>query len=349
MLVKLCQKELESGHQVFVVSLAGPGAHEEHLKRIGVSVFARRLSLLNLFVNLKALKLFVKDANPDILQGWMYHGNLVSLIVSSLNWVRSPVIWNIRHSVSDVRFEKLALRVLIWLGSKLSRYPNGIIYNSQTAMEQHHALGYSSRQSKMIGNGFDVQKFKPDLALRYKLRQELDIPDSAVVIGSIARMHPMKGHSVLVKAHSLACEKHDDLYLVVYGAGVTSETVGCSGIVNSRVHFMGSTQEPELVYPAFDVFISASLWGEGFPNVIGEAMSCGVPCIVTDVGDSAFIVGSLGVVLAPGDLEGLTAAIEKVTISDPVLSEACRDRIARDYSIDAIAELYSTYYLETLG
>jgi len=296
---------------------------------------------------IKKLRQFMRAFNPDIVQGWMYHGNIAATVAVFLfdpMCRKVKLFWNVRQTLYDINSEKIQTRWLIVLGRWLSFFPHSIIYNSSLSAEQHCNVGYSEKKTKIIPNGFDVQKFRPDQNRRQQLREELRIADNVLLVGHISRLHPMKDHATLLRAIDRVVDslsgiggKQEVLFLLI-GHDVTSELSK-----NPAIRFLGERSDIPKIMSALDIVVSSSAWGEGFPNVIGEAMASEVPCVVTDVGDSAYIVGKYGRVCSVGDdqciANSLLQLIENKQERETVGRQA-RKRIKEKYSIDKIKKEY---------
>jgi glycosyltransferase involved in cell wall biosynthesis len=196
----------------------------------------------------------------------------------------------------------------------------------------------------MIPNGFDLQKFYPDQERRQQLRKDLGVSESTILIGHISRLHPMKDHATLLRVIERVTEnisdsggKQEVLFLLV-GHGVTSELSN-----NSAIRFLGERSDIPRIMSALDIVVSSSAWGEGFPNVIGEAMASEVPCVVTDVGDSAYIVGKYGQVCSVGDDQCIANSLLQLIENKQERKTAgkqARKRIKENYSMDKIKKEY---------
>jgi glycosyltransferase involved in cell wall biosynthesis len=175
---------------------------------------ARRLpSLLTLARLIRA----ARRARPDLLQGWMYHGNLAASVAACATGRPRPVLWNIRHSIHDLSREKPLTRALVRIGAALSGMPRAIVYNSRISAAQHERLGYAGDRTVVIPNGFDCEQFKPCAAARGELCNELGIGPGRTIVGMIARTHPMKDPVNLIKAMGLVRNAAPDLHLIMVG------------------------------------------------------------------------------------------------------------------------------------
>ncbi|MGK7887256.1 MAG: glycosyltransferase family 4 protein [Crocosphaera sp.] len=297
----------------------------------------------------------IRTIKPDIIQGWMYHANLAAQFATLLTFRAVPTIWNIRHSVYSLNYEKPTTAKIIKFLGRISSFPKSIIYVSQISAKQHERLGYKDHKSVVIPNGFEPEIFTPSTDARDGLRQELGLTENAIVIGLIARYHPMKDHGNFLSAAILLLKKFPDVHFVLVGTGVhkgNSDLVSLLSdlklINDSHFHFLGERQDISKITAGLDLASLVSAWGEGFPNVVGEAMSCGVPCVVTDVGDSAWIVGTTGKVVPPRSPEKLAQAwqemIELGQDKRNELGSLARQRIIENFSLDAIVNQYEQLY-----
>ena len=295
----------------------------------------------------------IASARPDLLQGWMYHGNLAATLGAVISGRRYPVVWNVRHSVYDLGKEKSMTAKLIRLGRRLSSRPNAIIYNAKVSAEQHEALGYDPGKTVIIPNGFDCDHFKPDAAKRGKLRAELGLTEGTSIVGMVARDHPQKDSFNLLRAIALVIERGSPVHLAIAGASFDDHNRRVTGRIRElgigdHVSLLGPRSDIADIMAGFDVVALPSAWGEGFPNVLGEAMACGVPCAATDVGDAAWIIDVHGRVVPPGDAQALAMAIDQL-ISLPreerrQIGMAARRRILDHFSLPKIVQAYGDLY-----
>jgi len=349
MLYKLLFSLRDDSIESLVITLMRSGEITKRIEGLGVNVKSLGLSQGGRpsWQTIKRLKQLIKSSRPDIVQGWMYHGNIAATVAVFLfDPMRRKVklFWNVRQTLYDLNNEKTQTRWLIVLGRWLSFFPHSIIYNSNLSAEQHCNVGYLSKKTKIIPNGFDLQKFRPDKNRRHQLREELGIAESVLLVGHISRSHPMKDHATLlrsidrvVKSLSGIGSKQEVLFLLI-GHGVTSELSK-----NPAIRFLGERVDVPKIMSALDIVVSSSAWGEGFPNVIGEAMASEVPCVVTDVGDSAYIVGQYGRVCPVGDDQCIASSLLQLIENKQERKTAgkqARKRIEKNYSMDKIKKEY---------
>jgi glycosyltransferase involved in cell wall biosynthesis len=359
MLLKLLSAASQRMEHV-VVSLGDEGTIGPRIAALGVPVHCLELkrSAPNPFKGLSILPLARRIA-PQLIQGWMYHGNLMASMAApglrkSAPRKKPPVLWNIRQTVYDLRNERWLTAKFIRLGARLSARPAAIIYNSQTSAGQHEELGYCAEQRVIIPNGFDSQVLRPDETARKTVRAELGVTDDNILIGLVARYHPMKDHAQFLRAASLVAQDHPHARFVLAGTGISArnpelaEAIKQNGL-QDHVILLGERSDIPRLNNAFDIACSASAWGEGFSNSIGEAMACGVPCAVTDVGDSAYIVGDTGLVAPPREPQALANSIVHLIDMGAAgrrqLGAKARQRIETEFSLPVIVQRYEELYL----
>lgn len=277
---------------------------------------------------------------PSLIQGWMYHGNLAALLGRS-----APVVWNIRNGAGGLRHERWTTRLAARACARLSRLPAAVVNNSRSSARQHELLlGLANPCAPVIPNGFDLDHFHPSADHRHSVRTELGLDPGAALVGLIARWHPLKDHAGFL--HS-AARIAPDTHFLLAGKWVEPSNPAIAAAVDrlrlsGRVHCLGERDDIPRLMAALDVAVSCSI-DEGFPNVIGEAMSCGVPCAVTDVGDSAWLVGDTGVAVSPSDPPALAAAVNHL-LSRRWLGRAARERIGEHFSLASVVSRYASLY-----
>src|SRR5579863_894691 len=275
-----------------VVSLKNEGTIGPQIKELGVPVYALCLhpSLPNPFRAL-SIRSVVEKFQPDIIQGWMYHGNLMASFASMVSRRRPPVLWGVHQSVREVGDFGRLTAIAIRLGALSSRNPAKIIYVSQTGARQHEALGFRPERRVVMPNGIDCESFHRDEDMRQQVRAELGITPENVLVGLIARYHPMKDHAGFLIAAARLARTHPSVRFLLVGNGVTPEQPAIHSLIQKYqlehcVFLLGERHDTTRLTAALDIACLASAWGEAFSVVIGEAMASSVPCVVTDVGDN---------------------------------------------------------------
>ena len=297
----------------------------------------------------------LKTLQPDILYSFLPDANLVGLIVGRIVRVKR-IIWGVRASNMDLSRYNWLARVSLFLSAIVSRFPNAIIVNSSAGMEFHRKIGYKNNRMDVIPNGIDTENFKPDPQSGLRVRVEWGIDEKTVSIGLIGRLDPMKDHTTFLQAVKIFDHKKCSVCFVCIGDGkepYKSEIHSlCSALgLNGFLIWAGERYDMAAVYNAMDMITSSS-FSEGFSNVIGEGMACGVPCVVTDVGDSAAIVGETGIVVSPKDPQALAAGWIRMLghLNDKTYSikEMARARIVYHYNSEILIQKTSRMFLSLL-
>ncbi len=358
MLYKLLAATPDAGNRALVISLSGDGPVGARIRLLGVSVRALRLNkhLPNPMAILRLAR-WIKEARPDVVQTWMYHADVIGGLAGKLANPRVPIIWNLRASNLDAAVIGAGARVFARLSAWLSGWlPRHIVSCSSAAMDLHVALGYPNARMSVIPNGFDLAQFRPDPEARRQIRVELGATPEEILIGLVARFHPMKDHATFVRAAERLSAEADNVRFVLCGTGVTwgnAELVRWIDAAGLRARFflLGERSDINRIDAALDVATVASRAVEGFPNVLGEAMACGVPCVATDVGDSAYILGETGRTIAPGDAAALAAAWRYLIDLGPrrrhALGRQAMERIRANFSLPIVAARYEALYRST--
>jgi glycosyltransferase involved in cell wall biosynthesis len=336
-----------------VISLRDAGTVGPRIRALGVPVVELGIGTVPGPLALRRLRAAVRAAGADVVQGWMYHGNLAALAGAS--GLRCPVLWNIRQSLGRLADEKPMTALVIRLGAPLSRRTRAIIYNSRVSAAQHERLGYAPLRTRILPNGFDVERFRPDPAAGARLRARLGVPADTRVVGMVARFHPMKDHANFLAAMARLLPDDPTLHVVLAGTDVVASNERLAGLLrvipaHGRIHLVGEEREVSSLLAGLDVCALSSARSEGFPNVVGEALACGVPCVVTDTGDTAEVLGGAGAVVPPGDAIAFAAAVRGL-LDAPAATRARlglegRARVTREYAIGVVAERYRALYAE---
>jgi|GEM_PF-138039 len=350
------------GLQHIVISLTAGGKHADTLRAAGIAVHslnipAGRPTLGALWRLLK----IVRQVKPDVLMGWMYHGCLVATLAKFMRCKRMPLIWNIRQSLYDLKLEKRGSAFVIRLLGRLSWLAKRITYNSQLSAKQHEAIGYHSAKTQLIPNGYDLHKWRPHerrmgvATARPSLgasaatsrppesggsaNQALEACDvesaehtqpTAPRIGRFGRNAPMKDHATFIAASKLITLKHPQAQFII--VGTDTETLE----VPDNVQLLGERHDlPELT-ASLNIAVSSSAFGEGFPNVVGEAMACAVPVVATDIGDTRWLMGDTGHIVPPGDALALARACIGILDAGITQDLAARQRIETRFSLTSV-------------
>jgi glycosyltransferase involved in cell wall biosynthesis len=292
--------------------------------------------LWNLFKQLKQL-------NPDVLHGYLSESNLLTIFFK-LFFPSTRIVWGIRDSnISFDSYDWLD-RLIFEMECWLSRFVDLVIVNSHAGRTYHLSHGFPDQKMIVIPNGIDTERFKPDRTAGKAIRRAWGISDDKTLIGLIGRLDPMKDHSTFLKAAALLCQERSDVHFVCIGNGPQNYGEELSHLadelgISENILWAGGQSNMPAVYNALDIVCSTSAYGEGFANVIGEAMACEIPCVVTDVGDSAWIVGDTGIVVPANNPEavkqGLMSVIQRSPTSDNAKT-SIRERIVTQFSVSQL-------------
>jgi glycosyltransferase involved in cell wall biosynthesis len=323
------------------------------LEQSGARVLSAGMTSRPRIADMHALLAAARRPRPDLIHGWMYHGNLAATLASRLSLRPRPVIWSIHHTVSDLALEKRSSQRLIRLLRVLSGIPFAISYCSHVAAQDHARLGFASERATVIPNGTDCAVFKPDSNARARLRSLLRIPGRRKIIGHAARYHPMKDQACLVRAVADMLAGGHDIQCVFFGAGHADGPVRRLAAelgIGDRITTLGVREDMPELLPGLDVFALCSAWGEAFSLAVSEAMACGVPSVATTVGDTAWLIGTTGRVVPPRQPAALAAALAEILgLSDDArwsLGSAARQRIVSQFSLALYTERHRALYRE---
>ena len=333
-----------------VIAPSDPGLLNSRLAEAKVSVHSlgMRPGIPNPLAAARLLRI-IKQKRPHILQTWMYHADLLGLLVGKLARVPS-ILWNIQCSnpPDDNWLSALVRRILV----PLSPLPGAVLANSQSGLRFHKALGYRPRRWLYVPNALDLSEFRPNPKARTWLRAELKLGSNAILVGLIARFHPVKGHYTFIEAARLLAAGNSLINFVLVGLDVTRENGKLVRMIKStgvedRFHLLGQRVDVNRITAGLDLSCSSS-YSEGSSNVIAEAMACGVPCVATDVGDAAFVLRDIGKLVPPKDPVALAQACrEALGISSErrcQLGLAARARANKYFSLHAVVDTYERLY-----
>jgi glycosyltransferase involved in cell wall biosynthesis len=356
MLYRLLKNIDRTAFQCQVVSMTRKGYFGEKIQALGVPV--RALGMRRGVPNPQGvlrLARWLRSDPPDAVQTWMYQADFVGGLAASMAG-GVPVAWGIHSTYLDPRYEKRTKLWTVRACARSSRWlPARIVCCAETTREWHAKLGYAEEKMVVIPNGCDLLEFKPDPAARASVRKELGILEGEPLIGLPARFSPPKDHQTFVRAAALLCARVPSVHFVLFGEGITWENQQLSAVVDAagirhRCHLLGERVDIPRLTAALDVASISSSYGEAWPLVIGEAMACGVPCAVTDVGDSALIVGDTGRVAPPKNPEALANAWHELLALGPNgrarLGQAARRRMEDHFRLTSAVAKYEKLYKE---
>ncbi len=354
MLYKLLSRTDRDTFHPEALSLTGPGPVGERIKDLGIptSHVGMKHGVPNPLAIARLARILRKNP-PDLLQTWMYHADLAGGLAARLSRRRFPVVWGIRNNTLDPTGSQKCTLWTARMCARLSNYlPDKIISCSEAGAALHGQWGYAPNKLHVIPNGFDLERFQPDSKKREKFRSMLGISPDTVLIGTAGRFDPQKDYYTLAQAAQRLLEHYPETEFVWCGWNITRENnqfeqwfKGTSH--QNRIHLIGPREDMPSFMNALDIYTSSSA-GEAFPNAVGEAMSCKIPCVVTNVGDSAEIVGDTGRVVPPRNPEALAGAWTELLSLAPEalknLGEKARERIEDNYEIHSITKRFERFY-----
>lgn len=353
MLYKLLSHTDRTAFQTEVISLTNIGSMGEKIRALGISVKAAGLPSPVGFLRLIS---FLQRQKPDIVQTWMHHADVIGGIATKIAYPQAPVIWNVRYGKVAFFQNKPTRTLVIRLGSILSHWlPKKIIYCAHTVQSAHEQIGYAKKKGVYIPNGFDLGEFHPDPEARASARRELGVGEGVLLIGMVARFDPLKNHRGFCAAAKMIAVKHPEAHFVLCGKGIdrsNKELMGWvkdSGVAD-RFHLLGRREDIPRITAALDIATLVS-FSEGFPNVVGEAMACGVPCVATNAGDAAEIIGDAGITAKSPKVADIAAGwlqmLEMPKRERIVLGQRARERIISQFALDDIIKRYGSLYQQT--
>jgi glycosyltransferase involved in cell wall biosynthesis len=353
-LYRLCSADHSNVH--VVVSLTGLGKYGKLLANEGVPVLALRMpcgrpslsGIIKLFKEIKVLQ-------PNVVQTWMYHANLLGGLVARLAGVKC-IAWGVHHGELAKDSTRRATRLVARVSGLLSgRVPMMVVFCAHSAAASHQRMGYSLGKTRVVCNGYDITSFAPDSHARHEVRRHLCIAEDVPLLGMVARFDPAKDHQNLLSSLTLLRARGVLFECLLVGEGVDSANTRLNKLIKQYnlggcVHLLGSKQDIRGIMNAIDVHVLSSSV-EAFPNVVAEAMACGTPCVATNVGDSARIIGNTGWLVPPRDPLSLAAALADALDKrgNPAWSSqqhAARQQIVDRFSIASMVTAYNLVWAE---
>lgn len=350
MLYKLLEKSDKSKFNFKVISMLDEGIMGEKINNLGVPVYTLKMKrgVPSLFSIIKTINIC---KNADIIQSWMYHADLLSFIVGKI-FLKKRVIWGIRRANLEKDKNKRSTLLIAKINSILSKYIDKVISCSIEAKKTHLEYGFFNNNIEVIPNGFSIEKYFYDKNAKNLIRKELEISLNRIVLILAGRWNILKDHNNCLEALRILKNSGYEVLLVFCGTEMDTKNVELMKLIydkglNNEVMLLGRREDIPQLFSASDIYVSSSS-GEGFPNVIGEAMACELPCVVTDVGDSSYIIGNTGIVVPRQSPEKLADGIIKMINFSPEerkkLGEKARHRIISNFEIGEIVKCYEKLY-----
>lgn len=355
MLYKLLSLYDRNKFVMSVISLSDIGEIGKKIQDLGVSVDAlhARKNFAGIFSVFKLIKILRKE-KPDIIQTWMYHANFLGA-VAALFVKKVKLIWGIHNGYLDKNRMKHATvmiaKICAWLSGLI---PKKIICCAKATVNIHAEFGYASSKMIVIPNGFDLKAFQRNSDFYQDVRKELQLPSDSLLIGMLARFDADKDYPNFVRASQQIIMQNPKAYFVCCGKNVDNDNMSLAALIKkyelqNHCYLLGERSDIVRLLSAFDILVSSSV-SEGFSNVIGEAMACEVPCVVTDVGDSAEIVGNKSCVVPSQDSQELAKTVQHILCMNAeqrkLLGKAARARVKNNYSLEKVVQEYQSLYCE---
>jgi len=349
MLLHLVSRADRSRLRPVVVSMTGPGTMGPLIEGAGVPL--RTLGIRRGVPDprgIARLARILREFRPAVLQTWLYHADLLGLIVWRLG-LAPHLVWGLQGT--ETIDTPVVRRLLAWSSAS----PDAVVTVSRVGQRFHQGIGYHPRRWAHLPNAVDTTALRPDAEARRRGRLALGIPDRTIAILLPARYHPMKDHGNFLAAAARLAPARPEALFVLAGAGTEDANPALTGMISAhgiggRVLRLGERRDLERLYPAFDIVSLSSAFGEALPMVLGEAMSCGIPCVATDSGDAALVIGDTGVVVPPRAPAALAAGWERLLALGPegrrALGARARARILEHYDLDRVVPRYAALYEE---
>jgi glycosyltransferase involved in cell wall biosynthesis len=336
-----------------VISMRNNGELRPRIEALGIPVHSLDIrGSLPGPKSVNRLVRIVRQTRPNVIHGWMYHGSLAAQFAALFAHERPAVLWSVHQSLYSFAYDKWLTALVIRLNAFLSRAPRKVVYVSKTSAFQHEGIGYKKEKTLVFQPGFDTEKFAPSEEARLSLRRELGLEDDVLLIGLIGRYHPVKDHGNYLRAAETLSQNHLNARFVMCGKGVDNQNADLLDLIRERrleerTFLLGERPDIERIMAALDIAVSSSC-SEGFPNVVGEAMSAGVPCVVTAISDLPEIVGPTGRIVPPRDsvalAEGIKDLISIGRAGRQAVAAAARARIIERYSLESSITQYEAVY-----
>lgn len=355
-LYRLCTNSTD--HRHIVISLTEEGKYCPKLRELGITVHTLDMPRGRLTLRgISKLWRLLQQESPDLVQTWMYHGDLLGGITARLHGIRA-VCWGIHHTNLEPGKSKLGTILVARLCAILSHWvPRRIACCAERSVTVHQALGYDANRCVVVRNGYDTSVFAPDERQGKALRATLGLSKECRALGLVGRFDPQKDHANLLAALARVRAGGREFKVVLAGPGITPtneilmDLIAKAGL-RDATYVLGRRDDVPVIMNAIDVHVLSSSFGEASPNVLAEAMACGTPCVTTNVGDAAIIVGDTGWVVPPSDPEALANAIIGALVEreDEGLwrarQEAARARIEAEFGLARMVHGYEQLWME---
>jgi len=346
-LYNIVKYDKKNEHKIIVIGKLGELGLEMKEKGVNIDVLNME-SIYSILMGFSRIIKILNDFGPKLVMGWMYYGNILCALLRIFKGKSYIFIWTVRHSLSSIQLEKPFMRLMIRLNSLLSKYANAILFNSYSSLEQHKHFGFSPSNLFLIQNGFESPKNKKN-----NLRELLSITKNSFVFGYIARSHPMKNHKGFILSAIKILEMGFDADFILAGKEINLSNKELISLVPNiylgRFHFLGINRSSSDVMSSIDCLCVFSKWGEGFPNVIGEAMMNKVICISTNVGDAGYLLDhGRGIITENMKTDSFVRAMSNVYLQTNPQREYMENKakrfISENFSISKVIDHYQDFF-----
>ena len=358
MLRRLVLAQLDSvpGMRCTVVSLTTVGPVGDQLRSAGVRVIALGMrSPVSALAALWRLRQLMAREKPDLVQTWMVHADLIGGLAARMAGIPA-VVWGIR--TTDFSTSPLPTRAVRWICARLSRHvPHTIVCAAEASRQAHVAAGYDPRRMVVIPNGFELDRLQPDIQRRLDMRLRLGVLPAHILIGCVGRYDAAKDHANFVRAAGFLAGSQVECRFVMIGRDIEASNFALRQLVDAtgcgdRFLLVGEQDDVPAWLEAMDMFVLSSQ-SEGFPNVLGEAMAMGLPCVTTDVGDAAWLLGDTGLVVPPQDAGALSAAMHSLVVRPQLerlaLGQRARQRLTTGFSMQLACERFNRLHARVVS
>lgn len=336
----------QRGHGVTVLTFYEGGFYADELNDTKIQLLnLQKKGRWDVFPFILRLRKVLRNQTPDVIYSFLGTANILTVV---MRYFIAPVriVWGVRASNMDLEQYDWLSRWSYWLECRLARFSDAIIVNSNAGMKYAVEHGFPEKKMTVIPNGIDTERFHIDKSAGEMLRKAWNVAGGEHLIGVVGRIDPMKGIPTFLEAAVLLRENCSHARFVWVGTGETTYENSMRQLssklgLDDVLIWAGRHTNMVAVYNAFDI-ASSSSYSEGFSNVLGEVMACGVPCVVTNVGDSALVVGDTGLVVPAKDSRALADAWnEMLLLDDEMFQErtiAVRNRVVNEFSVAALIE-----------
>lgn len=356
MLARLVERWDDRRFEGPVVVLDNVGLVGGHLKSAGLDVIDLGIGRASRPLAVTRLARVLRREQPHVVHAWMYHANLVAGLAAPFAG-HPAMVWSVHHRAVDTSLKR-ATRWVARAGAALStRVPDAIVAVSEDSLEAHVDAGFAADRMTVIPNGADLQRFRPDPDARQRVRAAERIPADAPVVGLVGRYTPEKDHGNFFSAAAHIASELPAAHFLLAGERVTPDNLSLVEMarqarVDDRTRFLGARADVAELLATLDVLVLSST-AEASPLVVGEAMACGVPCVITDVGDGPSLVADTGRIVPPSDPRALADGTVEVLGMEPdaraAIGKAARNRIAEHFDLSDSVRAYEDLYSRLRG